>query len=108
MNLVPGATPLEFQNAQTDTPGRSLSVNVNGSNRNNNVTRIDGAYSINVWLPHHDGYVAAFETIEVVNVSTNSFNAAQGMTGGAAVTVQTKTDNKMLKGSAFYFRQQDE
>ena len=25
MNLVPGATPPEFQNAQTDTPGRSLS-----------------------------------------------------------------------------------
>ena len=43
MNLVPGATPPEFQNAQTDTPARSLSVNVNGTNRNNNVTRIDGA-----------------------------------------------------------------
>ena len=58
MNLVPGATPPEFQNAQTDTPGRSLSVNINGTNRNNNVTRIDGAASINVWLPHHAGYIA--------------------------------------------------
>ena len=91
MNLVPGATPPEFQNAQTDTPGRSLSVNVNGTNRNNNVTRIDGAASINVWLPHHAGYVAPVETIEVVNVSTNNFDAAQGMTGGAAITVQTKS-----------------
>ncbi len=108
MNLVPGATPPEFQNAQTDTPGRSLSVNVNGTNRNNNVTRIDGAASINVWLPHHAGYVAPVETIEVVNVSTNNFDAAQGMTGGAAVTVQTKSGTNMLKGSAFYFRQQDE
>jgi hypothetical protein len=108
MNLVPGASPPEFQNAQTDTPGRSLSVNVNGTNRNNNVTRIDGAASINVWLPHHAGYVAPVETIEVVNVSTNNFDAAQGMTGGAAVTVQTKSGTNMLKGSAFYFRQQDE
>jgi len=108
MNLVPGATPPEFQNAQTDTPGRSLSVNVNGTNRNNNVTRIDGAASINVWLPHHAGYVAPVETIEVVNVSTNNFDAAQGMTGGAAVTVQTKSGTNSLKGSAFYFRQQDE
>src|SRR4029079_9134148 len=108
MNLVPGATPPEFQNAQTDTPGRALSVNVNGTNRNNNVTRIDGAASINGWLPHHAGYIAPVETIENVNISTGSFDAAQGMTGGAAVSVQTKSGTNVVKGSAFYFRQQNE
>ena len=108
LNLVPGATPPEFQNAQTDTPGRALSTNVNGVNRNNNVTRIDGAASINVWLPHHAGYVAPAETIENVNISTNSFDAAQGMTLGAATAVQTKSGTNTLRGSAFFFRQQDE
>jgi outer membrane receptor protein involved in Fe transport len=108
MNLVPGATPPVFQNSQTDTPGRALSTNINGTNRNNNVTRIDGAASINVWLPHHAGYIAPVETIENVNISTNSFDAAQGMTGGAATAVQTKSGTNTLKGSAFYFRQQDE
>jgi hypothetical protein len=108
LNLVPGATPTYFQNAQTDTPGRALSTNINGTNRNNNVTRIDGAASINVWLPHHVGYVAPVETIENVNVSTNNFDAAQGMTGGAATAVQTKSGTNTLKGSAFFFRQQDE
>ncbi len=108
MALVPGATPPVFQNAQTDTPGRALSTNINGTNRNNNVTRIDGAASINVWLPHHVGYVAPVETIENVNISTNSFDAAQGMTGGAATSVVTKSGTNSLKGSAFYFRQQDE
>jgi outer membrane receptor protein involved in Fe transport len=108
MALVPGATPPVFQNAQTDTPGRALSTNINGTNRNNNVTRIDGAASINVWLPHHAGYVAPVETIENVNISTNSFDAAQGMTGGAATSVVTKSGTNSLKGSAFYFRQQDE
>ncbi len=108
MNLVPGATPPVFQNAQTDTPGRALSHNINGTNRNNNVTRIDGAASINVWLPHHAGYIAPVETIENVNISTNSFDAAQGMTGGAATAVQTKSGTNTFKGSAFYFRQQDE
>jgi outer membrane receptor protein involved in Fe transport len=108
LNLVPGATPPVFQNAQTDTPGRALSTNVNGTNRNNNVTRIDGAASINVWLPHHAGYIAPAETIENVNISTNSFDAAQGMTGGAATAVQTKSGTNTFKGSAFYFRQQDE
>jgi outer membrane receptor protein involved in Fe transport len=108
MNLVPGATPPVFQNAQTDTPGRALSTNINGTNRNNNVTRIDGAASINVWLPHHVGYVAPAETIENVNVSTNSFDAAQGMTGGAATTVQTKSGTNTFKGSTFFFRNQEE
>ena len=108
MNLVPGATPTAFQNAQTDTPGRALTTNVNGTNRNNNVTRIDGAASINVWLPHHAGYIAPVETIETVNISTNSFDASQGMTGGAAVSVATKSGTNELRGSAFYFRNQDE
>src|SRR4029079_11846561 len=108
MNLVPGATPPEFQNAQTDTPGRALRSDVNGVPGNNNVTRIDGAASINVWLPHHAGYIAPVETIENVNISTNSFDAAQGMTGGAATSVQTKSGTNTLKGSAFFFRNQDE
>ena len=108
LNLVPGATPPVFQNAQTDTPGRALSTNINGTNRNNNVTRIDGAASINVWLPHHVGYVAPVETIENVNISTNNFDASQGMTGGAATAVQTKSGTNTLRGSAFFFRQQDE
>ena len=108
LNLVPGATPPVFQNAQTDTPGRALSTNVNGTNRNNNVTRIDGAASINVWLPHHAGYVAPVETIENVNISTNNFDASQGMTGGAAMAVQTKSGTNQVRGSAFFFRQQDE
>ena len=108
MNLVPGATPPAFQNAQTDTPGRALTTNVNGTNRNNNVTRIDGAASINVWLPHHAGYIAPVETIENVNISTNSFDASQGMTGGAAMAVVTKSGTNTFKGSAFYFRNQDE
>ena len=108
MNLVPGATPPRFQNAQTDTPGRALSTNVNGTARNNNVTRIDGAASINVWLPHHAGYIAPAETIENVNVSTNSFDASQGMTGGAAMSVATKSGTNNVRGSAFFFRQSDE
>ena len=79
INLVPGATPATFQNAQTDTPERALSTNVNGADRNNNNTRIDGASSVNIWLPHHAGYIAPAETIDTVNISTNNFDAALGM-----------------------------
>jgi len=47
INLVPGATPAGFQNSVTDSPGRSLATNINGTNKNNNLTRIDGAASVN-------------------------------------------------------------
>ena len=103
MNLVPGATPGTFQNSTGSTPQRSLSVNVNGTNRNNNSTRIDGAASINVWLPHHAGMVASAETIDTVNIVTNNFDADTGMAGGAAIQVVTKSGTNELKGSAFLF-----
>ncbi|HEY8548526.1 MAG TPA: TonB-dependent receptor [Vicinamibacterales bacterium] len=108
INLVPGATPAVFQNAQTDTPARSLRTFVNGTNPNTNNTRIDGASSVNIWLPHHTGYVAPAETIDTVNISTNNFDAGQGMAGGAAITLITKSGTNEFKGSAFYFRNQDE
>ncbi|RPI23070.1 MAG: TonB-dependent receptor [Acidobacteria bacterium] len=105
LNLVPGATPAEFQNAVTDTPGRALTTNVNGTARNNNNTRIDGAQSVNIWLPHHTAYVPPSETVEVVNVSTNNFDAEQGFAGGAALTVVTKSGTNRLSGSAFGYHE---
>lgn len=108
INLVPGATPAQFQNAEIDTPGRSLRTWVNGTQPNSNATRIDGAVSVNIWLPHHVGYVQPAETIETVNMATNNFDADLGMAGGAATTVITKSGTNELKGSAFEFHNRDE
>src|SRR5690606_1696438 len=52
INLVPGATPAAFQNSMGASPQRSLTTNVNGTNRNNNNTRVDGATNVYIWLPH--------------------------------------------------------
>ncbi len=103
INLVPGATPAQFQNAVLDTPARALTTNVNGTNRNNNNTRLDGAQNVYIWLPHHSAYVAPAETVETVNVTTNNFDAEQGMAGGAAITVVTKSGTNEFHGSAFAF-----
>lgn len=103
INLVPGATPASFQNSQTDTPGRSLRTNINGTNANSNVTRIDGAASVNLWLPHHAGYVMPAEMLETVNVTTSAPDAEQGMAGGASITVITKSGTNDLHGSAFWY-----
>lgn len=103
INLVPGATPAAFQNSATDTPGRSLSTNVNGTPRNMNTTRLDGAVNVNIWLPHHNAYVAPSEAVSEVNVSTTALDAEQGMAGGAAVTVITKSGTNELHGSLWEF-----
>ena len=105
INLVPGATPGVFQNAIADTPERALSTNINGTNRNNNNTRVDGAMDVFVWLPHHAVYIPPAETIEEVNVSTNNFDPEQGMAGGAAVTVITKSGTNSFHGTAFGYHQ---
>jgi hypothetical protein len=103
VNLVPGATPVRFQNAVIDTPQRDLTTNVNGQDRGDNNTRVDGAPNILVTMPHHMVYVPPVESIEEVNISTNNFEAEQGMTGGAAVTVTTKSGTNQIHGSAFGF-----
>jgi hypothetical protein len=107
LNLVPGTTPAGFQNAITDTPARSLTTNVNGTARNNNNTRLDGATDVYVWLPHHAVYVAPADTVDTVNISTSSFDAEQGMAGGAAVTVLTKSGTNEFHGSGTYLFEND-
>jgi hypothetical protein len=101
INLVPGATPAQYQNAVTDTPGRALTTNVNGQERGANNTRVDGSADILVTMPHHAVYVPPVESIQQVSVSTNNFDAEQGMTGGAAVTVVTKAGTNEFRGSVF-------
>jgi outer membrane receptor protein involved in Fe transport len=103
INLVPGATPARTQNSEVDTPGRALTTNVNGLNRNNNGTKTDGATNLNIWLPHHTMLVSPAETVDTVNVSTSNFDAEQGMAGGAAITVITKSGTNQFHGSAFEF-----
>jgi len=105
VNLVPGATPAGFQNAVTDTPERALTTNVNGTARNSNNTKLDGATNIFVWLPHHAVYIAPAETVDTVSVTTASFDAEQGMAGGASVTVLTKSGTNEFHGSGFYFNE---
>jgi len=47
-------------------------------------TKLDGTSIIYPWLPTNVAYVPSTEAIETVNIVTNTFNAEQGMAGGAA------------------------
>ncbi|MCL6507399.1 MAG: carboxypeptidase-like regulatory domain-containing protein, partial [Bryobacteraceae bacterium] len=102
INLVPGATPANFQHLG-DAIARGLGMNVNGTALNNNRTRVDGATNVFIWLPQHLVYVPPVESIDTVNISTGSFDAEQGIAGGVAVTVATKSGTNELHGVAYHY-----
>ena len=91
INLVPGATPANYQNAVSGSPGRSLNTNINGTSNTSNNTRLDGALNMRGSLPAQSLYVPPAESIQTVNIATNNFDAEQGLAGGAAINVITKS-----------------
>jgi hypothetical protein len=100
---IPGFAPPENAHSIPTNPSRALAFNVNGASRSSNNTRIDGASSTHIQLPHVVAYVPSLEAIETVNVVTNTFDAEQGLAGGAAINVQTKSGTNNLHGSAFEY-----
>ena len=100
---LPGFAPPQNAHSIPTNPSRALAFNVNGASRSSNNTRIDGASSTVIQLPHIVAYVPSIESIETVNVVTNSFDAEQGLAGGAAISVQTKSGTNEFHGSAFEY-----
>ena len=100
---IPGFSPPSNAHSVPTNPSRALAANVNGTPTAGVLVRIDGAASQQTWLPHIAAYVPALESIETVDVVTNSFSAEQGQAGGAAVNVQVKSGTNAIHGSAFEY-----
>jgi carboxypeptidase family protein/TonB-dependent receptor-like protein len=98
---IPGFRPPSNAHSVPTNPARALTFNVNGVSYSINNTRIDGAASNSPWLPHISAFVPTLEAIETVNVVTNSFDAEQGLAGGAAVNVQIRGGTNSLHGALF-------
>jgi hypothetical protein len=104
-NIIPGAANVAEQNSTGGNPARAMSVNVNGMGDMANVTRIDGAINIYGWLPYLIAYVPPADAIDSVNMVTNSFNAEQGVAGGASINITVKGGTSHLHGSAWEYNQ---
>jgi hypothetical protein len=100
---IPGFSPPTNAHSVPTNPSRALAANVNGAPTAGVNVRIDGATSVQTWLPHITAYVPALEAVEQVNVVTNSFSAEQGLAGGAAVNVQIKSGTNDIHGSGFWY-----
>jgi hypothetical protein len=100
--LMPGvAQPSYDQSGGSNNPTRSMAVQVNGQPTNNTVFRLDGVSQINQFFQQIQAYTPSIEAIETVSVVTSSFDADQGMAGGAAVNVQVKSGSNSVAGSIF-------
>ena len=100
---VPGVAPPANAHSVAANPARGLTFNVNGTARNANAVRIDGALANNIWLPHVTSYVPALDSIQEVSMVTASAEAQQGLAGGSSVNVQIKSGTNELHGSLFEF-----
>jgi carboxypeptidase family protein/TonB-dependent receptor-like protein len=101
--MVPGISPPENMHSVAVNPARGLAFSSNGTTRNANAIRIEGAISNNLWLPHVAAYVPALEAIESVGVTTSTFDADQGLSGGMSANVLIKSGTNELHGSAFEY-----
>ena len=103
LRTVPGAGLTAETNSLAGNPQRAINTNVNGMSNQGNNTRIDGVQDAFPYLPANVAYVPPSDAIATVNVSTNSFDAEQGMAGGAAINVEIKTGTNRFHGGAHIY-----
>ncbi len=102
---IPGISPPSTPHSVPSNPSRAMQWTTNGNNTASNNTRIDGASATNIWLPHIASYVPALESIDNVNIVTNTFDAEQGLAGGASVNVSIRSGGNQMNGALFHYHQ---
>jgi hypothetical protein len=84
-------------------PERSQNFNVSGTTNSTVARNLDGASNMHVWSVGGSAFIPNLESIETVDVVTNSFDAEQGQAGGAVINVQIKSGGNQFHGSAFEY-----
>jgi outer membrane receptor protein involved in Fe transport len=101
--LVPGVTEPAVVGSSFGNPVGSLKYQVNGMNERYNNEQLDGTINNITNVTSQLAIVPPAEAIEVVDVSTNAYDAEQGRAAGGVVNVQIKSGTNQFHGSAFYF-----
>lgn len=101
--ILPGFTPPVEVHSDAGNPQRSMATQSNGLPQSGNATRLDGATISYPWLPRLVAYLPPVEAVEAVNLVSNSFDAEQGMAGGAAMNVQIKSGTNQIHGATWEY-----
>jgi outer membrane receptor protein involved in Fe transport len=103
LDTIPGATESEAVGSGFGNPNGSITNRINGQNERNNNFQLDGTINNQTNVISQTNIVPPPEAIEVVDVSTNSYDAEQGSATGAAINVQIKSGTNDFHGSAFAY-----
>ena len=102
LNQVPGVTPPGGQlSGGTNNPSKSMQFGANGTGVQGPNVRIEGVSATNPWVQQYTSFVPSTESIQSINVVTNSPDAEQGLSGGPSVTVLLRSGSNGIHG-AFY------
>ena len=99
LTLLPGAAPVAELHRTKANVG---TVSYGGSSGANVVPTVDGADNRD---NHYGGPLMSFttESLEQFQLATSQFTAADGRTGGAAVSMVTKSGTNVMHGSGFVY-----
>jgi hypothetical protein len=102
--LTPGVTQHSlYQTGGINNPTRSMDYNVNGTPNSDVAVRFDGISASNYWKQYRQAYTPAIEAIDTINMVSSSFDAEQGLAGGASVNIFIKSGTNQFHGSAFEY-----
>jgi hypothetical protein len=103
LQTIPGSGLTSETNSQAGNPQRAINTNFNGQSYQGVDTRIDGVLDAYPYLPANVAYVPPADAVQTMNVVTNSFNAQEGMAGGAEVNMEIKSGTNRFHGDGHEF-----
>ncbi len=103
LEITPGVTEAAAVGSSFGNPNGSLVNRVNGQNERYNNFQLDGTINNQTNVISQTAIVPPPEAIQVVDVSTNAYDAEQGRAAGGVVNVQIKSGTNRLRGAAFIY-----
>ncbi|HXG56499.1 MAG TPA: TonB-dependent receptor, partial [Vicinamibacterales bacterium] len=99
LELAPGVTEANDVGSAFGNPNGSVVNRVNGQNERANSFQLDGTINNQTNVISQTAIVPPHEAIEVVDVSTNAYDAEQGRSTGGVTNVQIKSGTNTLRGT---------
>jgi outer membrane receptor protein involved in Fe transport len=103
LETIPGVSEPVTVGSSFGNPNGSLISRVNGQNERYNNFQLDGTINNQTNVISQTAIVPPADAIQVVDVSTNSYDAEQGRAAGGVVNVQIKSGTNNLRGTAFIY-----
>lgn len=103
LDTIPGVSEPATVGSSFGNPNGSLISRINGQNERYNNFQLDGTINNQTNVISQTAIVPPADAIQVVDVSTNSYDAELGRAAGGVINVQIKSGTNNLHGTAFIY-----